>query len=275
MGQMFSIPRRRANPEMLRADYVSKLSTEEVEVTGARLGAGSRHPRAWVGPPQVYDLVGAGQFQLLIDLGLRDYHRFLDVGCGSLRLGRLAIPYLLPERYFGVEPDREILEAGCKMHFGAGLEDSQVIAQKRPKFVHGVEFEFSFTDGPVDFIFAQSIASHTGPDLTRSLLSSIAGVMHDRSIAMVTYINCADVAKSNRKEGWFYPECVSYTDDDFGAFCAAAGLKAYKSEWPLSNVLSDGLVTSQRPTILTKGSWEPSLAQKLSAAMFTGVERIG
>lgn len=274
MHQPYAIARTRSDPERLRKNYLEAIAEDEVEGTGARLGAGSTHPRAWVGPPQVYDLVAANQFQLLIDLGLRDYHRFLDVGCGSLRLGRLAIPYLLANRYFGVEPERDILDAGCRMHFGAALDQSQVIAAKGARFAHNETFDFSFTGGPVDFIFAQSIASHTGPEMTVSLLKSIAGAMHDKSVAMVTYIGCANAANSNTREGWFYPECVTYSDTDFGGFCRAAGLNAYKSEWPLSNVVTDGVITSQQPTILTKGVWRPGLAQKLSAAMFDGVTRI-
>lgn len=270
----FALPRTRSDTAGLRKAYLASLSPGEDVATGARLGAGARHPRAWVGPPFVYDLIGANQFQLLVDLGLRDYHRVLDVGCGSLRLGRLLIAHLLNDRYFGVEPERDVLDEGCRLHFGAPLESSQVIAAKGARFTHNTEFDFAFTGGPVDYIFAQSIASHTGPAMTRDLLKSIAGAMHEGSVAMVTFIPCEAAAKSNTREGWFYPECVTYTDDAFGGFCAEAGLKAYKSEWPLSNVLDDGLVTTQQPTILTKRNWEPGLSQKLSAAMFSGVTRI-
>ncbi|MDJ1008948.1 MAG: class I SAM-dependent methyltransferase [Paracoccaceae bacterium] len=270
----FAIPRARSDTQALRETYIASLTPDEIEATGARLGAGARHPRAWVGPPHVYDLIGANQFQLLLDLGLRDYHRFLDVGCGSLRLGRLVIAHLLNDRYFGVEPEKDILDAGCRMHFGASLESSQVIKAKGARFAFNTDFDFGFTGGPVDFIFAQSIASHTGPAMTRDLLKAISGAMHDGSVAMVTFIHCGSAAQSNTREGWFYPECVSYTDAAFGGFCATAGLRAYKSEWPLSNLLDDGLVTSQQPTILTKSDWQPGLSQKLSAAMFSGVSRI-
>ncbi|WP_430450460.1 hypothetical protein [Rhodophyticola sp.] len=107
------------------------------------------------------------QFQLADGSGAApEHHRFLDVGCGSLRLGRSALMHLLRGRYFGVEPNRDILNAGVKMHFGADMAESQVIAAKAPTFTHNTDFDFSFTSGPVDYIFAQSIASHTGIDLT-------------------------------------------------------------------------------------------------------------
>ena len=67
---------------------------------------GSRDYRAFVGSPETYDAMSALQFNLLTLLGLRDHSSFLDIGCGSLRGGRLFITYLLPGRYCGVEPEQ-------------------------------------------------------------------------------------------------------------------------------------------------------------------------
>src|SRR5215212_10341883 len=66
--------------------------------------------RAYVGKPEEWDLVAARQVTLLLTAGLRDNHRLVDVGCGSLRAGRMLIPYLEPERYFGIEPNRWLVE---------------------------------------------------------------------------------------------------------------------------------------------------------------------
>src|SRR5260221_10635897 len=60
--------------------------------------------RAFVGPEDGYDRMSAMQFNLLTFLGLREDHYPLYIGCGSLRAGRLFIPYLKPGRYFGIEP---------------------------------------------------------------------------------------------------------------------------------------------------------------------------
>jgi hypothetical protein len=57
----------------------------------ASLPAGAAHYRAYVGPPDRFDFMSATQFSLLFALGLREVHRVLDFGCGSLRLGRLLI----------------------------------------------------------------------------------------------------------------------------------------------------------------------------------------
>lgn len=58
--------------------------------------------RSYVGPADQYDLIGAAQFALLYALGLREHHRLLDVGCGSLRAGRMLISYQNPGGYTGV-----------------------------------------------------------------------------------------------------------------------------------------------------------------------------
>src|SRR3712207_7692900 len=41
---------------------------------------GDRHYRAWVGPPEEYDLIGALQTTLLLAAGLKEKHRLCDVG---------------------------------------------------------------------------------------------------------------------------------------------------------------------------------------------------
>jgi hypothetical protein len=68
--------------------------------------------RAYVGAPEEWDLVASRQVSLLLAAGLRDTHRLVDVGCGSLRAGRMLIPYLRPDHYFGVEPNRWLVEKG-------------------------------------------------------------------------------------------------------------------------------------------------------------------
>jgi len=67
---------------------------------------GDPHYRAFVGPPQDYDLIAAMTFGLLTSLGLRQHRSLLDVGCGSLRIGRLLIPYLNEAKYTAIEPEK-------------------------------------------------------------------------------------------------------------------------------------------------------------------------
>src|SRR5947209_8507870 len=90
------------------------------------LHAGEPHYSAYVGSPENYDLMGASQFRLLTTLGLRDHHKLLDFGCGSLRVGRLLLPYLLAGNYYGIEPNAWLIEDAITNEVG----DDQIRLKK-------------------------------------------------------------------------------------------------------------------------------------------------
>jgi len=78
---------------------------------GAYLASHTDAHRKFLGPEDSYDLAAASQFNLLTMLGLREAHSVLDICCGGLRAGRPLICYLQPGRYFGLEPEKWVLEA--------------------------------------------------------------------------------------------------------------------------------------------------------------------
>src|SRR5207302_381599 len=65
-----------------------KAPSNARENLGLGLKPGDPHYRAYVGPPEDYDLIAAMTFNLLTTLCLRQHHSLLDIGCGSLRIGR-------------------------------------------------------------------------------------------------------------------------------------------------------------------------------------------
>ena len=116
---------------------------------------GDLHYRAYVGPPKNYDLIAAMTFNLLTTLGLRQHDRLLDIGCGSLRVGRLFIPYLNVGNYTGIEPNKWLVEEGINREIGTDL-----IKIKKPHFLFtdnagGLNKSWMF-----DFVVAQSVFSH-------------------------------------------------------------------------------------------------------------------
>jgi len=126
------------------------LSKNEKDALGIELPVGSHHYRAFIGSSWLYDLVAAMQFNLLTALGLREYHYLLDIGCGSLRGGRLFIPYLLPGRYFGIEPETWLIEASIANEIGEDL-----IRIKKPTFSHDRNFTLTMFNQKFDFLLAQ------------------------------------------------------------------------------------------------------------------------
>ena len=194
---------------------------------GLELPAGARHYRAFVGPPEKYDLVSAMQFNLLTTSGLREHHTLLDIGCGSLRAGRLFIPFLLPGHYFGLEPNAWLVDQGLKREVGRDL-----VRIKRPVFDHKGEFQLSVFGREFDYLLAQSIFSHAAPQQIEKCLAEARKVMHPNSMFFATY-----VAGEKNYEGreWLYPECVNYTEEQMLQFANAAGLQAAPNPWKHPN----------------------------------------
>lgn len=115
--------------------------------------------RGYVGREDQYDLIGALQFNLLTTLGLRDYHKFLDIGCGSLRAGRLFIPYLNRGCYCGIEPEKWLVDEGISNEIGADM-----VHIKEPRFEYSHEFPIASFGEKFDFMVAQSIFTHASQE---------------------------------------------------------------------------------------------------------------
>jgi hypothetical protein len=120
-----------------------RVSANEEDADGDELTAGQMPGdfpahRAYVGKPDEWDLVAARQVTLLLAAGLRDNHLLADVGCGSLRAGRMLIPYLHPEHYFGVDPNGWLVEEGIEHELGRDL-----VRIKRPTFRFVDDFSLS------------------------------------------------------------------------------------------------------------------------------------
>ena len=194
------------------------------ESLGTGLKPGDAHYRAYVGPPEDYDLIAAMTFNLLTTLGLRQHHSLLDIGCGSLRIGRLLIPYLNRGKYFGVEPNKWLVEEGIKRELGEAL-----LEIKRPTFFFSDSPE-TITQAKVsfDFALAQSIFSHCGLDLIKNWLSAISRSLAEHGALVATFLPGEEDSPT---KGWVYPECVSYRPATLRDAAAEAGLRFELLDW--------------------------------------------
>ena len=111
-----------------------ETASNDKEDLGLGLKPGDPQYRAYVGPPEDYDLIAAMAFNLLTTLGLRQHHSLLDIGCGSLRIGRLLIPYLNRGKYFGLEPNEWLVEEGIRRELGDTL-----VQIKQPTFFFPIQ----------------------------------------------------------------------------------------------------------------------------------------
>ena len=173
---------------------------------GLELPAGSKHYRAFLGPPDKYDVSSANQFVLLVQQGLREYHKLLDIGCGSLRSGRLFIPYLLPKNYYGIEPNHWLIDEGIKANLGQSIIDI-----KKPHFSNSSEFLLDEFNTNFDYILANSIFTHASQNQIRKCLMMANKVMDKKSIFVATFFMSDGIIANN--DSWTYPGCVYYTLD--------------------------------------------------------------
>jgi SAM-dependent methyltransferase len=201
-----------------------KAPSNDRENLGLGLKPGDPHYRAYVGPPEDYDLIAAMTFNLLTTLGLRQHHALLDVGCGSLRIGRLLIPYLNSGKYFGLEPAEWLVAEGIKHELGQA-----VVQIKRPTFF--------FTDSPetvvrakvsFDFVLAQSIFSHCGLDLINGWLSAVSRSLAQDGALIATFLPGEE---DSQRAGWVYPECVNYLPATLARAAADVSLRFEILDW--------------------------------------------
>ncbi len=179
---------------------------------------GDRNWREYVGPAGRWDSQAAMQFTTLVGFGLREKHRLCDVGCGSLRAGRLFIPYLEAGSYFGIEPEAWLVEDGLRLHVGedlVGLRSPQFIVGRRdfPIQAFGVDF---------NFILAQSVLTHATQEQVHEFLGNAAAALAPGGIILATWAK--GNADANPKE-WQYPQCVGYTNRFMDLAGVAAGLQ--------------------------------------------------
>jgi cyclopropane fatty-acyl-phospholipid synthase-like methyltransferase len=221
--QRMAILERLSEPSGVSPDAVTRALTPE---QARALGAGDGHYRAYVGPPDRFDFMSASQFALLFSLGLRDHHAVLDFGCGSLRLGRLLMPYLQAGRYFGIDPNRWLIHDALSRETGWSI-----VAVKKPTFAYNDDFRCDVFSRRFDFVVAQSIITHCGRSLAKLLLHQFARTLTPDGIALFSIIEAAPPEEETAAEGWVYPGCVPYRQATIAAWCAEAGMAVVRLPW--------------------------------------------
>lgn len=195
----------------------------EQQMLGLDRTIGDDHYRAYVGPASEYDLVSAMTFNLLTVCGLRQHHRVLDIGCGSLRLGRLLIPYLNPGNYFGLEPNKWLVDDGIRYEVGPSF-----MQMRRATMVHDTTLASLDAADKFDYMVAQSIFSHTAPDLLTQWLQEAACHLQDSGYLLATIIEGDTPCEGS---GWIYPECVEFPLDYVRRVAAEQGLEVLPLNW--------------------------------------------
>lgn len=101
----------------------------------------------------MWDVIGPLQLEFLKASGLEPDARLLDIGCGSLRLGTLAVAYLEPGNYFGTDINGSLLDAGYLHEIGD--------KSRLPRANLVVDADFNFPGIPADITHAMACSVFT------------------------------------------------------------------------------------------------------------------
>jgi SAM-dependent methyltransferase len=192
---------RQSLPFELRRPQVEKLYAELPYLEAYRRHSRLRvehDPQAAVGG--LWDVLGPLQRDYLIRNGLIPSHRLLDIGCGSLRAGRLLIPYLDVGHYHGFDMVPEMIDAGRALIEHEGLSD------KRPHLAVNGDGNLRLDMLPAatfDFLLAQSVFTHLPPEAIEECFAHVGRVMRPAAKFFFTFDDAAHFIR--RGSIWPYP----------------------------------------------------------------------
>lgn len=151
-------------------------------------------------PSEQYLAVGAAHFEYLRKKGLRSEHRFLDFGCGVMRLGAFVAKFLDTGNYTGVDISANRLKKGRKVMDAAGIPEnvyqSICVADCELRELSSRQF---------DIVWAQSVLTHMPEADIRMMLRSIKPLMSDGAAFYFTFAPAKERRRANIKDFW-YPE---------------------------------------------------------------------
>lgn len=159
------------------------------------------------------------QLDFLIKQCLKKYHKVLDYGCGSLRLGRLLIEYLDTKKYYGADVTEKFYKVGLKSI------DSSLVNAKRPQFflIQDSAFETIKSLAP-DFTISTGVLMHVPLNELEKYFSDILSVS-DKGRVYISFTESSEY-KQIGEMTWLYPtqlikekihnakvKIVTYTDE--------------------------------------------------------------
>lgn len=99
---------------------------------------------------------------------IKPNHKIVDIGCGSLRVGKHYIPYLDSGNYCGIEPEQKWLKEGIEYELS-----NRMFEIKKPRFSDSSEFEISSFNETFDFAVAYNVFIHCGHRQLKQCLTNV------------------------------------------------------------------------------------------------------
>ena len=144
-------------------------------------------------------------------VGMQPHHRLLDYGCGVMRTGLTAIPYLASGQYTGVDISAVRLDKGRNLLAESGIEsdtyEAFTVTDCDLKELQGRQF---------DYVWAQSVLTHMPVSEIRVMLRAMRPLIAPGGQFLFTFSTDESYKRRHVKDFW-YPE------DFMEQECKAAG----------------------------------------------------
>ena len=178
----------------------------------------------YVGDYAQFDRMGQWQFDFVKNTGeVNKTTKFLDVGCGTMRLGKHIIPYLNKNNYTGLDFNQQMVNEGIKQEL---TED--IVKTKQPKFVFSNCFDT--TDCvKQDFIWINAVFNHLKLTTIKTALENLLKCSHMDTHLYFTYWEGAstnydnDQYDSNKRDH-------THTKQEMLQLCEDTGWEAWQLE---------------------------------------------
>jgi len=149
----------------------------------------------------MWEEIGKLQLDFLVAQGLLPTHKFMDIGCGTLRGGRHFIRYLDTGNYTGMDISRKAIE------YGKGLLRAEGLLVKRPvlHFSKNKDLRFAQLRGKAfDYLLAQSVFTHLMPEHIEECFRHVGTIMAHGSKFFFTFNEESEFRQGGVKD-FMYP----------------------------------------------------------------------
>ena len=129
-----------------------------------------------VGAPKNWKMKQDFQIKFLIEQGLDENDKFLDIGCGTLRGGIPIINHLNEGNYYGIDVRSNVIDEARKE-----LKQEKLI-DKNPKLFAFNEFSELKLDTKFDVIFAYSVLIHLSDDILEECIKFVSNNISNEGV---------------------------------------------------------------------------------------------
>ncbi|MFE3838459.1 class I SAM-dependent methyltransferase [Pseudogemmobacter sonorensis] len=192
-----------------------------------------------------WEETAGAQMRALLDEGMRSHHRLLDIGCGCLRLGHAAVPYLAPGHYWGTDASAALMARGWETE----LPLSARPRLPRAQLVEDAVFGFPGIPSGMDYAIAWGVFTHLPAETLRPALANLR-----RTCPSVTLLLTVFLAPEGHEGACRQPDgVVTHADRppwhrDAGAVEADASAGGWRISWRAAR-----LPRGQRLAVLQPG----------------------